>query len=74
MNIVSALKTKTCMRVLYDDKWLVYVNNEWVVYQRKHGFKRTRIICTTQIQDKAIEVLCGPPNKEEQNEKSNLNL
>lgn len=59
MNIISALMKKDCIRVSYADKWLVYDTDEWIVYQRKYGAKKTKIICKTQIQDEAIEMLCN---------------
>jgi len=58
MNIISALMKIDCIRVSYGDNWLVYDDNEWVVFQRRYGAKKTIVVCRTQIQDEAIEELC----------------
>lgn len=58
MNIISALKSNDCIRVSHGDKWLVYDNEEWVVYQRRYGAKKTIVVCRTKIQDEAVEALC----------------
>ena len=59
MNIIAALMKKDCIRVLYGDKWLIYDNDEWVVYQRKYGAKKIVVRIRTQIQDEAINILCN---------------
>jgi len=59
MNILSALMEKDCIRVSCGDKWLIYINGDWIVYQRKYGAKKTRTICVTDEQDTAVEALCS---------------
>ncbi len=59
MKIITALMKKDCIRVLYGDKWLIYDTGEWVVYQRKYGAKKTIMICKTDSEDEAVEVLCS---------------
>lgn len=62
MNIISALTKIDGMRISYQDKWLTWDNDEWVVYQRKYGAKKSIILCRTPIQDDAIKVLCNDSN------------
>ena len=59
MKIRTALMKKVGIRVSYGDKWLVYDIVEWVVYQRKYGAKKTIMICRTDSEDEAVEVLCS---------------
>jgi len=59
MNIKSALMKNDCIRVSCRDKWLVYDIDEWIVYQRKYGAKKTITICRTDVEDEAIKVLCS---------------
>jgi len=58
MDILSAMLEIDGIRISYEDKWLVW-DDEWVVYQRQYGKKKTVVLCKTQIQDEAIKVLCN---------------
>ena len=59
MNIISALKEyyKQDIRLLFQDKWLIWDSEMWVVYQRY--LSKTSILCRTDNIDHAINVLCG---------------
>jgi len=57
MDIVSALMRENNIRLSCGDKWLIFDCGEWVVYQRKHGARKTEIICRTAIQDIAVDSL-----------------
>jgi len=56
MNIDSAMR-KNDIRLVNGKRWMVWDNEEWVVYSRQHGEKKNRVMVRTQIQDEAIEVL-----------------
>ena len=58
MNIIAALMENDNIRVSYADKWLVYNNGEWIVYQHRYGAKKTIKICVTDDQELAVEALC----------------
>ena len=60
MNIIYALQTPG-IRVVYEDKWLVYdTNGTWRVYQRKFGMKNTVILCEAEKIEDALQFLITP--------------
>ena len=58
MNITEALKLENeYLRVNNGDKWLVWSDDEWKVLQRKHGQKKTRVVCATSRESIAVSQL-----------------
>ena len=61
MNVVKALMDNQGMRVTYEDKWLVFdqENQGWVVYQRKRYAKKTIVLYRGDFQGCTINFLTG---------------
>jgi len=59
LNIIAALKEYhgQDIRLLFQDKWLIWDGEMWVVYQRY--LSKTEVLCRTENNDHAINVLCG---------------
>jgi len=60
MNIISALKkTGGYLRVTFENRWLLWDGNYWVVYQRKYRARNSQTLCQTKDQDFAVKILLG---------------
>lgn len=57
MNIVSALMNVDMIRLSYGNRWLIFDEGEWVVYEHKYHAKNSQVLIRTQNQDEAIDVL-----------------
>jgi len=57
MNIISFLKQVDGVRISYEDKWLVWDEGYWIVYQRKYHAKKTQTLCRSEIQEEAVKIL-----------------
>lgn len=57
MDIIFALKRTDGIRVSYEDKWLVWDEGYWIVYQRKYCAKKTQLLCRSESQEEAVKVL-----------------
>jgi len=59
--IVKALKESFSLRVVEDNRWLVW--NEslrlWQVYSRPYGAQKSRMLCATKILNTAVDFLLG---------------
>ena len=58
MKIVEALKKRgTYLRVSNINRWLVFNDDIFIVYEHKRYAKKTTIIIETSDEDKAVEAL-----------------
>lgn len=57
MDIIEALKMQIGVRVSFDDKWLAWGDDSWVVYQRPYHAKKTKTICRTTNESEAVITL-----------------
>jgi len=57
MDIITFLKETTGVRVSYEDKWLVWDEGWWVVYQRRCYAKKTQVLCMSENQEEAVRIL-----------------
>jgi hypothetical protein len=58
MNLIEAIRNND-LRVNNGDRWLVIEpNGDFIVYQRKHREKQSRILLTTADEASAVKALC----------------
>ena len=56
MNIIEALQI-TDIRLTNYDKWLLFNNGNWCVYQKKKHAKNTVILIETMFEEEAVKQL-----------------
>lgn len=63
MTILEALRDEMGIRVMQGDTWLVIDEEDnFVVYRRPYGAKKTRTLIVTDDEEKAVDVLLGREN------------
>lgn len=59
INIYDALKSDKDIRITCEDRWLVHSGIYYVIYQHTYRSKKVVILLSTEVLEKALEVLIG---------------
>ena len=61
MNTLDALKDMFGLRITHEDRWMIWdmAEEAWIVYQRKHRAKNTKVLIQTEDEEKAVKILLG---------------
>jgi len=58
MTILEALKRQDeDVRIIYLNKWIIFYDNEWVVYERRYNAKKSLIIYSGADESEAVKYL-----------------
>jgi len=55
MGIVDALKSETQIRVEFENRWLYWDGEQWIV--REQRYRTTKVLVTTLSERAAVDVL-----------------